>query len=153
MSSKQEKCGSTASNDSEKMSKSALHGQNSTGNSWYDESLDTLHLCASSLDGCFSRSQRFHAHDRSHPRSAEIYDQVNEMSTKLKEHGHEYDSAWVTRPLNNNESVESMLCGHSEKLAIAFNLMQRPQPTFIQITKNLRVCGDCRECQTNAWRR
>ncbi len=26
-----------------------------------------------------------------------------------------------------------------------FNLIQRPRPTRIQIVKNLRICGDCRE--------
>ena len=63
----------------------------------------------------------------------------------MKEYGHEYDSSWITRSLEDGESFESVLCGHSEKLAIAFNLIQRPQPSFIQITKNLRVCGDCRK--------
>ena len=63
----------------------------------------------------------------------------------MKEHGHEYDSSWITRSLGDGESFESVLCGHSEKLAIAFNLIQRPQPSLIQITKNLRVCGDCRK--------
>ncbi|CAF1237279.1 unnamed protein product [Adineta steineri] len=38
---------------------------------------------------------------------------------------------------------ESVLSRHSERLAIAFNLIQRPIPNRIQITKNLRVCGDC----------
>jgi hypothetical protein len=89
--------------------------------------------------------KRFKAHDQSHPRSAEIYAELNRLSKELKEHGHEYDSSWITRPLKDGESIESVLCGHSEKLAIAFNLIQRPQPSFIQITKNLRVCGDCRK--------
>ncbi|CAF5182210.1 unnamed protein product, partial [Rotaria magnacalcarata] len=38
---------------------------------------------------------------------------------------------------------ESVLCGHSEKLAIAFNFIQHSRPSSMQITKNLRVCGDC----------
>ncbi|UJR34285.1 hypothetical protein I4U23_021689 [Adineta vaga] len=67
---------------------------------------------------------KFIAHDRSHPRSKEIYDELSRLSKKLKEHGHEYDS-------------------RCEKLAIAFNFIQQPRPSFIQITKNLRVCGDC----------
>ena len=68
------------------------------------------------------------------------------MSTELKEHGHQFDSSWITRPLREGESIESVLCGHSEKLAIAFNFLKRPDATFIQVTKNLRVCGDCRKC-------
>lgn len=88
--------------------------------------------------------QRFGAHDRSHHRSAEIYAELDLLSQELKEHGHEFDSVWITRPLQEGESVESVLCGHSEKLAIAFNLIQRPRRLLIQITKNLRMCGDCR---------
>jgi hypothetical protein len=94
----------------------------------------------------FSFLKEFKAHDRSQPRSAEIYAELDRLSCELKEHGHEFDSSWITRPLQEGESIESVLCGHSEKLAIAFNLMQRPRPSVIQITKNLRVCGDCREC-------
>ena len=93
----------------------------------------------------FCLFKRFQAHDRSHPQSDEIYAELERLSNELKEHGHEYDSSWVTRPLKNEETIESILCGHSEKLAIAFNFIQVPRPSFIQITKNLRVCGDCRK--------
>ncbi|CAF3020938.1 unnamed protein product [Rotaria socialis] len=86
---------------------------------------------------------RFHAHDRSHRQSNEIYAELERLSNELREHGYEYDSTWITRPLKDGETVESVLCGHSEKLAIAFNFIQHPRPSFIQITKNLRVCGDC----------
>ncbi|CAF3517232.1 unnamed protein product [Rotaria socialis] len=86
---------------------------------------------------------RFQAHDRSHPQSDKIYAELERLSNELREHGHEYDSTWVTRPLKNEETIESVLCGHSEKLAIAFNFIQYPRPSFIQITKNLRVFGDC----------
>ncbi|CAF1029060.1 unnamed protein product [Rotaria magnacalcarata] len=86
---------------------------------------------------------RFQAHDRSHPQSDKIYAELERLSNELREHGHEYDSTWVTRPLKTEETIESALCGHSEKLAIAFNFIQYPRPSFIQITKNLRVCGDC----------
>ena len=44
-----------------------------------------------------------------------------------------------------DETIASLLCGHSERLAIAFNFIQNPVPSRIQIVKNLRVCGDCRE--------
>ena len=69
---------------------------------------------------------------------------MERLTLDLKEHGHEFDSSWITRPLREGETIESVLCGHSEKLAIVFNLIQDPRPSVIQITKNLRVCGDCR---------
>lgn len=89
--------------------------------------------------------KRFKAHDRSHPQTNEIYAELDRLSNELKQHGFEFDSSWITRPIKDGESAESVLCGHSEKLAIAFNFIQLRQPSFIQITKNLRVCGDCRK--------
>ena len=88
--------------------------------------------------------QKFKAHDPSHLKSPKMIAGVERLSHDLKEHGHEFDGSWVTRPLQEGESIESVLCGHSEKLAIVFNLIQDPRPSVIQITKNLRVCGDCR---------
>ena len=68
---------------------------------------------------------------------------MRRLSEELIEHGREYDSSWITHPLNNDESIESVLCDHSEKLAIEFNFIKKSVPSVIQITKNLRVCGDC----------
>ncbi|CAF0965372.1 unnamed protein product [Rotaria sordida] len=88
---------------------------------------------------------QFKAHDHSHPRSSEIYAELDRLTVELNEHGYKFDSSWITRQLREEETIESVLCGHSEKLAIAYNLIQRPLPDFIQVTKNLRVCGDCHE--------
>ena len=44
-----------------------------------------------------------------------------------------------------DETAESILWSHSERLAIAFNLIQRSIPSRIQVTQNRCVCGDCRE--------
>ncbi|CAF0886287.1 unnamed protein product, partial [Rotaria sordida] len=88
---------------------------------------------------------QFKAHDHSHPRSSEIYAELDRLTGELIEHDYKFDSSWITHQLREEETIESVLCGHSEKLAIAYNLIQRPLPDFIQITKNLRVCGDCHE--------
>jgi hypothetical protein len=64
---------------------------------------------------------------------------------ELIEHGHKFDARWITRPLMSDETVESVLNSHSERIALAFNFIQNPVPSEIQITKNLRICGDCRE--------
>ena len=47
--------------------------------------------------------------------------------------------------LNEDETIASVLCGHSERLAIAWNFVANPNTSRIQITKNLRICGDCRK--------
>lgn len=85
------------------------------------------------------------AHDVSHPRSDEIYAKVDELKSKAIEHGFKFDSSWVTRNLREDETNESVLCSHSEILVIALNLIQKPVPKFIQVAKNLRVCGHCRK--------
>ncbi|CAF1067251.1 unnamed protein product [Rotaria sordida] len=87
----------------------------------------------------------FTAHDHSHLQSAEIYAELDRLTSELIEHGYVCDSSWVTRELYEQETIESVLCSHSERLALAFNFIQRPIPDFIQITKNLRICGDCHE--------
>ena len=53
--------------------------------------------------------------------------------------------SWITRSLNNDETIISALCSHSEKIAIAANFILNPGAKRIQIAKNLRVCGDCRK--------
>ncbi|CAF2149074.1 unnamed protein product [Rotaria magnacalcarata] len=85
------------------------------------------------------------AHDHSHPQSAEIYAKIDRLKSKAIENGFIFDSSWITRSLNENETIESVLCGHSELLVIALNLIQEPVPKFIQVVKNLRVCGHCHQ--------
>ena len=60
-------------------------------------------------------------------------------------YGYQADESWITRELHDDETTESALFGHSERLAIAFNLLQQPIPSCIQIVNNLRICGDCRK--------
>ncbi len=89
--------------------------------------------------------QAFTAHDRSHLFSEEIHAEMKQIAKELIEHGHKFDGSWITREMHEGETIESSLCGHSEKLAIAFNFIRGRKPSFIQVTKNLRICGDCRK--------
>ncbi|CAF1237394.1 unnamed protein product [Adineta ricciae] len=75
--------------------------------------------------------------------SNEIYAELERLTNELKEHEYQCDVSWISRPMMNDETEESVLSGHSERLAIAYNLIQRPIPKRIQIMENLRVCGDC----------
>lgn len=86
----------------------------------------------------FSR-QTFEPHDHSHPRSREIHAEDARLAKLLKQQERHYDSA------NAGENTESAPCDHTERLAIAFNLLQQPPPSPIRITKNMRICGDCRK--------
>ncbi|CAF4021201.1 unnamed protein product [Rotaria magnacalcarata] len=85
----------------------------------------------------------FRAHDRSHPRSNKIYTEDEKITNEIIKYGHIYDSSWITRVLNEDETVESVLCGHSERLAIAWGFVANPNASKLQMMKNLRICGDC----------
>ncbi|CAF4748440.1 unnamed protein product [Rotaria socialis] len=88
---------------------------------------------------------RLRAHDQSHNLSVQIHAEAEKISNELIAHGHKFDSSWITRPLSQDETVESVLCGHSERLAIALNFVANPNVSLIEIKKNLRICGDCHE--------
>ncbi|CAF3518869.1 unnamed protein product [Adineta steineri] len=85
----------------------------------------------------------FRAHDRSHPRTEEIHAEIKKISKELIDYGYRYDSSWITRTLNEDETDETVLWGHSERLAIAWNFVANPNTKRIQMKTNLRICGDC----------
>eukprot|EP01018_Ginkgo_biloba_P030840 Gb_14956 [translate_table: standard] len=80
--------------------------------------------------------------DRSHPQSEKIYAMLETLAGKMKEAGYVPDTSFVLHDVEEEEK-ENILGSHSEKLAIAFGLINTKPGTAIQITKNLRVCGDC----------
>lgn len=43
----------------------------------------------------------------------------------------------------SDDEKETELCGHSERLAIAYALNKTADGTTIRIVKNLRACEDC----------
>ncbi|KAK9162238.1 hypothetical protein Syun_003140 [Stephania yunnanensis] len=88
------------------------------------------------------RVHTFLVGDRSHPQSNEIYAELDVLVSKMKENGYvpEMDSALHDV---EDEDKENHLVVHSEKLAIAFVIINTKPGTAIRITKNLRVCGDC----------
>lgn len=88
------------------------------------------------------RVHEFVAGDNSHPQSEEIYDKLDEMINKLKFDGYSPKTSEVLIEMED-EKKETALCRHSEKLAIAFGLINTEPGTTIRITKNLRVCVDC----------
>lgn len=92
------------------------------------------------LNGMF---HQFLVGDRSHPQTKQLYLFLDEMTTKLKIAGYVPESREVLLDIDDNEDRETALLKHSEKLAIAFGLMNTAPGTPIRIVKNLRVCGDC----------
>ncbi|TYH15645.1 hypothetical protein ES288_A05G058500v1 [Gossypium darwinii] len=85
---------------------------------------------------------RFVAGDMSHNQFKEIFEMVDEMGREMKRAGYVPSTSEVMLDIDE-EDKEDNLNRHSEKLAIAFALMNTPPGTPIRIVKNLRVCNDC----------
>jgi pentatricopeptide repeat protein len=77
-----------------------------------------------------------------HPQFKQIYAMLEKLSGQLKEAGYIPNKNFVPYDVEEEEK-ESSLCCHSEKLAIAFGLLNTCRGVPIRITKNLRACSDC----------
>ncbi|KAL3623759.1 hypothetical protein CASFOL_032575 [Castilleja foliolosa] len=84
----------------------------------------------------------FYASDRSHPRKDEILSKVREISDRIKGFGYCPDLSCVMYDVDE-EQKERLLLGHSEKMALAFGMMNVSAEKAIRIMKNLRICVDC----------
>ncbi|KAM7522735.1 hypothetical protein LguiA_012637 [Lonicera macranthoides] len=80
--------------------------------------------------------------DQSHPRSKEIYGVLKELKERMRLEGYVAETSCVLEKIDE-KSKEDMLCGHSERLAIAFGILNTTEGDVLRIMKNLRVCGDC----------
>ncbi|KAJ7528357.1 hypothetical protein O6H91_15G000200 [Diphasiastrum complanatum] len=80
--------------------------------------------------------------DATHPQSKEIHAELDRLVGLMKMAGYKPNLSFVLDDVEDEEK-ENALCGHSEKQAIAFGLINTPFGTPIRIKKNLRVCGDC----------
>ncbi|XP_057837438.2 pentatricopeptide repeat-containing protein At3g24000, mitochondrial-like [Cryptomeria japonica] len=84
----------------------------------------------------------FCAGDRSHPQTQDIYAKLEKLAWEMKAAGYFSDSRHLLNDVEEEEK-EVFLFHHSEKLAIAFGLLNMPPGTTIRVVKNLRVCADC----------
>ncbi|XP_030458618.1 pentatricopeptide repeat-containing protein At2g27610 [Syzygium oleosum] len=84
----------------------------------------------------------FLASDVSHPMQDSIYAKLEELGVRLRDYGYRPDTNYVLHDVEE-EHKEAILSQHSERLALAFGLIATSPETPIQISKNLRVCGDC----------
>ncbi|EEC68706.1 hypothetical protein OsI_37186 [Oryza sativa Indica Group] len=71
-----------------------------------------------------------------------IYKKLDELGLEMKTMGYEPTTEVVMFDVEDEEK-EHTLVHHSEKLAIAFNLLVTGPGETIRVTKNLRVCSDC----------
>lgn len=72
----------------------------------------------------------------------EIHALLVKLSTEMKEQGYVPHTNVVLYDLDEEEK-ERIVLGHSEKLAVAFGLINTAKGETIRIRKNLRLCEDC----------
>ncbi|KAI9154457.1 hypothetical protein LWI28_026554 [Acer negundo] len=86
------------------------------------------------------RVHLFLAGDRSHYQTVEIYKMLDELENLFEELG---GSNRIDREKRSEEKHSIGMAMHSEKLAIAFGLLNTSPGTEIVVIKNLRICRDC----------
>ncbi|KAL3820082.1 hypothetical protein ACJIZ3_005987 [Penstemon smallii] len=84
----------------------------------------------------------FVANDDTHPQREEICAMWEKVRDGIEKIGYVPDTSHVLWFVDKQEREERLQC-HSEKLALAFALLNTPVGSPIRIKKNIRVCGDC----------
>ncbi|KAL8247208.1 hypothetical protein R6Q59_008424 [Mikania micrantha] len=82
--------------------------------------------------------------DKDHPDHEKIYLYLEELCMKVQKAGYMPNMTSVLHDIDSEEK-EMTLKIHSEKLAVAYALMNSVPGSTIQVIKNLRICGDCHE--------
>ena len=80
--------------------------------------------------------------DMEHPEHERIHAYMEKLYVELEEAGYMPNMTSVLHDVNEEEKGMSIRV-HSEKLAVAFGLMNSVPGAAIQVIKNLRICGDC----------
>jgi pentatricopeptide repeat protein len=85
----------------------------------------------------------FRSGETRHPQTRMIYALLEDMEQRLQLIGYVKDTSQVLMDMDDEEDKGSNLSYHSERLALAFGILNIPPDTPIRIVKNLRVCRDC----------
>ncbi|XP_072954607.1 pentatricopeptide repeat-containing protein ELI1, chloroplastic-like [Typha angustifolia] len=80
--------------------------------------------------------------DKSHPKSDHIYKLIMDLEERMRAEGYIPETNCVLANVDE-KAKEDMLCGHSERLAIAFGILSTAEGEVLRVIKNLRVCVDC----------
>ncbi|TKV93059.1 hypothetical protein SEVIR_9G201500v4 [Setaria viridis] len=86
----------------------------------------------------------FRANDKTHERSDDLYQLLENLLEKAKAFGYEpYQNAEVSDGEDDENPAAGSLKHHSERLAVALGLLQTPPGATIRVTKNITMCRDC----------
>nr|GMD15650.1 putative pentatricopeptide repeat-containing protein At3g25060, mitochondrial [Ipomoea batatas]GME15094.1 putative pentatricopeptide repeat-containing protein At3g25060, mitochondrial [Ipomoea batatas] len=90
------------------------------------------------------RLHAFLMEDKSHPQHDQIAAMLQKLGQEMAAMGYSPKTESVLHNVEEDVKV-AMLCSHSERLAIAYALLNTAPGARLMVTKNLRVCGDCHE--------
>ncbi|XP_057829850.2 putative pentatricopeptide repeat-containing protein At3g23330 [Cryptomeria japonica] len=80
--------------------------------------------------------------DNSHPELEKISAKFDDLAMQMEEEGF-VPEIHLKFSQNNFDGEDYIFCGHTEKLAVVFGLLNTPSQTPIRVIKNLRMCVDC----------
>ncbi|XP_010255012.1 PREDICTED: pentatricopeptide repeat-containing protein At1g20230-like [Nelumbo nucifera] len=89
-----------------------------------------------------NRVHTFVVGDKRNEQSNEIYRFLDELREKMRLAGYLPDTGFVLQDVDQEEK-EELLCNHSERLAVAFGILNLNGESLVRVFKNLRICGDC----------
>ncbi|WOL14316.1 hypothetical protein Cni_G23096 [Canna indica] len=84
----------------------------------------------------------FSSNDHMNPQINEIRALLEKLSEEMDKEGYKPDTRCALHLVDEESKLESLRY-HSERLAIAFALLNTPPGTPILVMKNLRACTDC----------
>lgn len=84
----------------------------------------------------------FSSNDHTNPMIDEIKEELERLYEEMDKQGYEPDTSCALHMVDNKQKLESLKY-HSERLAIAFALINTPPGTPITVMKNLSACLDC----------
>ncbi|KAL8204642.1 hypothetical protein R6Q57_010265 [Mikania cordata] len=84
----------------------------------------------------------FYAGETGHPMKNEMQVLLKDLDEEMRKRGYVPDVSFVLHDMGKKEK-ENQLFWHSERLAVAYGLLNGVPGSVIRVVKNLRVCGDC----------
>ncbi|XP_044487470.1 pentatricopeptide repeat-containing protein At5g50390, chloroplastic [Mangifera indica] len=87
------------------------------------------------------QSHVFYSGDKYHVQTKEIYQKVDSLMLEISKHGYVPEKKILLPDVDERE--QRVLLYHSEKLAIAFGLINTPDWMPLQIVQSHRICCDC----------
>ncbi|XP_045821078.1 pentatricopeptide repeat-containing protein DOT4, chloroplastic [Trifolium pratense] len=86
----------------------------------------------------------FVAGNTKHPQWKRIDTLLRKLTMQMK--NEDYSTMFRYALINEDDMEKEVIqCGHSEKLAMAFGILNLPPGRTVRVSKNRRVCGDCHE--------